>query len=150
MSKTKLRSTSIGNSGEHYVAAKLERKNFTTSIVGNNCKDYDIIAVNNETHEEVLIQVKTSTNKNRWRVNQNNFINEKLFYVLVSLRDDEPKYYIIKSSEAIKLKQKHHIEFCKLHGYNEEDIKLREIVLDDDLLKKYKDNWQQIIDYCKK
>ena len=41
MNKTKISKTTTGNVGEHYVAAELERINFTTSVVGNNCKDYD-------------------------------------------------------------------------------------------------------------
>lgn len=150
MNKTKISKTTTGNVGEHYVAAELERINFTTSVVGNNCKDYDIIAINNETHDDVLIQVKTSSNRNRWRVNTNNYNEDKLFYVLVSLKEDEPKYYILKSKEAVKLKEKHHKEFCEKHGYNEEDKNMREIILDDNLKKKYENNWQIIIDYCTK
>ena len=75
MNDIRISKTTTGNVGEHYVAAELERRNFTTSVVGNNCKDYDIIAINNETHKDVLIQVKASSNKNRWRVNKNNFDN---------------------------------------------------------------------------
>ena len=136
MNKTKISKTSTGNVGEHYVAAELERRNFTTSVVGNNCKDYDIIAINNETHKDELSQVKASSNKNRWRVNKNKFDNDNLFYVLVSLCEEEPKYYILKSKEAVKLKEKHHKEFCEKHGYNEEDKTMREIILDDNLKKK--------------
>ena len=150
MNDIRISKTTTGNVGEHYVAAELERRNFTTLVVGNNCKDYDIMAINNETHDDVLIQVKTSSNRNRWRVNQNNYNEDKLFYVLVSLKDDEPKYYILKSKEAVKLKEKHHKEFCEKHGYNEEDKTMREIVLDDNLLKKYENNWQIIFDYCLK
>ncbi len=78
MNKTKISKTTTGNVGEHYVAAELERINFTTSVVGNNCKDYDIIAINNETHDDVLIQVKTSSKRNRWRVNTNNYNEDKI------------------------------------------------------------------------
>ena len=150
MNDIKISKITTGNVGEHYVAAELERRNFTTSVVGNNCKDYDIIAINNETHKDVLIQVKASSNKNRWRVNKNKFDNDNLFYVLVSLYEEEPKYYILKSKEAIRLKERHHKEFCKKHGYNEEDKTMREIVLDDNLIKKYENNWQIIFDYCTK
>ena len=150
MNDIRISKTTTGNVGEHYVAAELERRNFTTSVVGNNCKDYDIIAINNETHKDVLIQVKASSNKNRWRVNKNKFDNDNLFYVLVSLCEEEPKYYILKSKEAVKLKEKHHKEFCEKHGYNEEDKTMREIVLDDNLIKKYENNWQIIFDYCLK
>ena len=55
MNDIKISKITTGNVGEHYVAAELERINFTTSVVGNNCKDYDIIAINNETHKDVLI-----------------------------------------------------------------------------------------------
>lgn len=150
MNDIRISKTTTGNVGEHYVAAELERRNFTTSVVGNNCKDYDIIAINNKTHEDVLVQVKASSNSNRWRVNANSCNEDKLFYVLVSLKDDEPKYYILKSKEAVKLKEKHHKEFCEKHGYNEEDKTMREIILDDNLKKKYENNWQIIIDYCTK
>lgn len=63
MNDIRISKTTTGNVGEHYVAAELERRNFTTSVVGNNCKDYNIIAINNETHKDVLIQVKASSNK---------------------------------------------------------------------------------------
>ena len=148
MDKIKLKPINIGNAGEHYVAAELERKNFTPSVVGNNCKDYDIIAVNNENHTEVLIQVKCSTNKNRWRVNQSDFYEDKLFYVLVSLEEANPKYYILTSKKAFDLKERNHNEFCERNGYEREDKKMREIVLNDELLKKYENNWQIIMDYC--
>ena len=146
MNDIRISKTTTGNVGEHYVAAELERINFTTSVVGNNCKDYDIIAINNETHKDVLIQVKASSNKNRWRVNKNKFDNDNLFYVLVSLCEEEPKYYILKSKEAIKIRDERHIS----KGNDLNDDKMREIVLDDNLLKKYENNWQIIFDYCLK
>ena len=52
--KRKLKNTSIGNCGEYYVAAELERRNFRAVIVGNNCPDYDILATNNDTHKTIL------------------------------------------------------------------------------------------------
>ena len=45
MNETKISKITTGNVGEHYVAAELERRNFTTSVAGNNCKDYDITRV---------------------------------------------------------------------------------------------------------
>ena len=150
MNETKISKITTGNVGEHYVAAELERRNFTTSVVGNNCKDYDIIAINNETHESVLIQVKTSSNRNRWRVNTNNYNEDKLFYVLVSLYEKEPKYFILTSKEAVKLKIDNHNAFCKRNNHKEEEIKQMELILDDNLIKKYENNWQIIFDYCLK
>ena len=113
-------------------------------MVGNNNKDYDIIAVHNVTHNEVLIQVKTSsTNSNRWRVSKNDAIYNNLFYVLVSIKNNEPSYYILSSKEAVRIRDDRHIA----KGNDINDNKMREIVLDEKLLEKYKNNWQILIDY---
>lgn len=66
--------------------------------------------------------------------------------MLVSLYEEEPKYYILKSKEAIKIRDERHIS----KGNDLNDDKMREIVLDDNLLKKYENNWQIIFDYCLK
>ena len=66
--------------------------------------------------------------------------------MLVSLCEEEPKYYILKSKEAIKIRDERHIS----KGNDLNDDKMREIVLDDNLLKKYENNWQIIFDYCLK
>ena len=147
MNETKIGKNTIGNAGEHFVAAELERRNFTTSVVGNNCKGYDIIAVNNFTHKEVLIQVKaTSKNKKKWLVDSNILVKDNLFYVLVNIKDDKPKYYILASQEADRLKEKNHKEFCERNGYDINDKKhtMREIVLDDEQLNKCLNNWEII------
>lgn len=66
--------------------------------------------------------------------------------MLVSLYEEEPKYYILKSKEAIKIRDECHIS----KGNDLNDDKMREIVLDDNLLKKYENNWQIIFDCCLK
>ena len=53
--------------------------------------------------------------------------------MLVSLYEEEPKYYILKSKEVIKIRDERHIS----KGNDLHDDKMREIVLDDNLLKKY-------------
>ncbi len=151
MSETKLSNRTIGNIGEYYVAAELERRNFTTSVVGNNCNDYDIIAVYNvKPYKTVLIQVKTSSvSSKKWLTNSNYTQSDNLFYVFVSIKDKEPKYYILSSKEAVRLKEEHLDEFCKNNGYNKDEYKdpRRDIILNEKHLSDV-NNWQMLVDYC--
>ena len=42
-----LYTTSIGNSGEYFVAAELERRGFTAAVPMSNTKDFDILKKGN-------------------------------------------------------------------------------------------------------
>lgn len=44
-----------GNSGEYFVAGELERRGFTVAVPMSNVKDFDILAINRETHEQFAI-----------------------------------------------------------------------------------------------
>ena len=46
---------SIGNSGEYFVAGELERRGFTVAVPMSNVKDFDILAINRETNEQIAI-----------------------------------------------------------------------------------------------
>ena len=64
---------SIGNSGEYFVAAELERRGFTAALTMANTKDFDILVVSRETSRKVAIQVKTNhTSKATWTLSQSN------------------------------------------------------------------------------
>ena len=54
---------SIGNAGEFFVAAELERRGLTASVLMRNTKDFDILAINRETNNQYAIQVKTTTKR---------------------------------------------------------------------------------------
>ena len=81
---------SIGNSGEYFVAAELERRGFTAAIPMSNTKDFDILAISRTKHSTIAIQVKTTQYKHkRWMLNKK---CETLFaphikYVLVALNE---------------------------------------------------------------
>ena len=94
-------SISIGNSGEYFVAAELERRGYTAEVPMSNTKDFDILAINRTTYKQVAIQVKTTQYKQKkWMLNKK---CEKLFaphikYILVSLNElDNPEYHIVPS-----------------------------------------------------
>ena len=43
---------SIGNSGEYFVAAELERRGYTAAVPMSNTKDFDILAINRATYKQ--------------------------------------------------------------------------------------------------
>lgn len=93
---------SIGNSGEYFVAAELERRGFTAAVPMSNTKDFDILAINRETQRQIALQVKTNRGKSKqWILSQKNeeLKGENIYYVLLSLNElEHPEYYIIESN----------------------------------------------------
>ena len=63
MSTVKLNNVSIGNCGEYYVAAELERRGFTVAVPMSNVDNFDILARSKKTNKQYSIQVKTTTKK---------------------------------------------------------------------------------------
>ena len=164
----KLEKITIGNCGEHYVAAELERRNFSVAVIGNNCPNYDISAVHNETHKTVLIQVKTTKgHKTKWLAGKNQTNEKNLFYIFVNLNgiDEsvEPEYYIVPSDIVVNRKNQNHIKFekeqkkrFKSQGLSNDEIEekqkknyMREFKLEKDEIEIYKNNWKLIEDAIK-
>lgn len=92
---------SIGNSGEYFVAAELERRGFTAAVPMSNTKDFDILAINRETQRQIAIQVKTNRGKSKqWILNKKceELQGDNIYYVFLSLNGlEQPEYYIIES-----------------------------------------------------
>ena len=97
---------SIGNSGEYFVAAELERRGFTAAVPMSNTKDFDILAINRETQRQIAIQVKTNRGKGKqWILNKKSeeLQGDNIYYVLISLNELEyPEYYIVESKLVAK------------------------------------------------
>lgn len=90
-----------GNSGEYFVAGELERRGFTVALPMANVKDFDILAINRETHEQFAIQVKTTGyRQKKWTLSKKNeeLVGHNIYYILVSLNElDTPEYHIVPS-----------------------------------------------------
>ena len=97
---------SIGNSGEYFVAAELERRGFTAAVPMSNTKDFDILAINRETQRQIAIQVKTNRGKGKqWILNKKSeeLQGDNIYYVLITLNELEyPEYYIVESKLVAK------------------------------------------------
>ena len=76
----------IGNSGQYFVAGELERRGFTVAVPMSNVKDFDILAINRETYQQVAIQVKTTGYKQKkWTLAKKNedLVGDNIFHVLL-------------------------------------------------------------------
>ena len=92
---------SIGNCGEYFVAAELERRGFTVAVPMSNVKDFDILAIHRETNRKIAVQVKTCQGKKgQWFLHQKceELYDDDTYYVFISLNElDPPEYYIVES-----------------------------------------------------
>ena len=128
----KKNTVSIGNSGEYFVAAELERRGFTAAVPMANTKDFDILARNKETDTQVAIQVKTNHGKKTtWTLSQKNenINKEDVFYIFVVLNELQyPEYYIMESKFVAESIKKSHQDFLskkKKDGTPTKDTRIR-------------------------
>lgn len=138
-------SVSIGNSGEYFVAGELERRGFTVALPMANVKDFDLLAINRDTHEQFAIQVKTTIhNKKSWPMNKKNedLIGTNILYFLVYLNGtDMPEYHIVPSAVVADTIRRSHQKWLREPGINGQphnDNTIRVFKDEEDL---YKDRW---------
>ena len=56
---------SIGNCGEYFVAAELERNGFTAAVPMSNTASFDVLAINRSNNRQIALQVKTNHTKQK-------------------------------------------------------------------------------------
>lgn len=134
-----------GNSGEYFVAGELERRGFTVAVPMSNVKDFDILAIHRDTHEQYAIQVKTTGYKQkRWTLSKKNenLIGDNIFYVFVSLNElDTPEYHIVPSKIVANTIKKFHSNWLATPGKNgksHNDTNIRLFFDEEDI---YYDKW---------
>ena len=98
-------SVSIGNCGEYFVAAELERNGFTAAVPMSNTRNFDVLAIcKTDNTRQVALQVKTNhTSQKTWTLSKKNedIVDDNVYYVLVCLNEkDMPDYYILPSSKV--------------------------------------------------
>ncbi len=137
---------SIGNCGEYFVAAELERRGFTAAVPMSNTKDFDILAINRETNKQIAIQVKTTRFKQKsWTLSKKNedITDDNVFYFFVSLNElENPEYHIVPSCEvAESIRQSHQqwLDTPGKKGQKHNDNPMRKF---EDVEDKYLDNWE--------
>lgn len=153
-----LYTTSIGNSGEYFVAAELERRGFTVAVPMSNTKDFDILAINRETNRQVALQVKTNRGKGKyWLLNKKSeeLKGDNIYYVLLCLNElEQPEYYIVESELIADSMQKGYQQWLQEEGKKEKrhETTMRKFAFDvlgvNNVLElksyDYKDKWEKL------
>lgn len=120
MKKKECNSISIGNSREYFVAAELKRRGYTVAVPMSNTKDFDILAINRETKQQIAIQVKTTQYKHKkWMLNKKAEILKapNIIYVLVALNKlCNPEYHIVQSEYLAKKIYESHQDWLATPG----------------------------------
>ena len=136
----------IGNSGEYFVAGELERRGFTVAVPMSNVKDFDLLAIDRETHKQVAIQVKTTGYKQKkWTLSKKNetLIGDNIFYVFVSLNElDTPEYHIVPSKTVAETIKEFHSNWLNTpgkKGQKRNDTNIRNFF---DIEDTYLDRWE--------
>ena len=110
----------IGNSGEYFVAGELERRGFTVAVPMSNVKDFDLLAIERNTHKQIAIQVKTTGYKQKkWTLSKKNELlaGDNIFYVFVSLNElDTPEYHIVPSRIVANTIKEYHRNWLNTPG----------------------------------
>ncbi|HZK07548.1 MAG TPA: hypothetical protein VFC92_05060 [Bacteroidales bacterium] len=160
MSKTKF----IGESGEHYVAYKLARKNYYVGLTVGNMPNVDLIISSNQGLKSISIQVKTSQGAYRkkrygnegyeWDVNVGVIGRHStdFWYVFVDFKWDEnvePDVYVVPSlwvSEFVKPEFSRKIFFLPKAAADQTRNKweiIEKIINGDPETKKWASTWDE-------
>lgn len=155
----KVDNVSIGNCGEYFVAAELERHGFTAAVPMSNTQSFDILAISRNNDKQIALQVKTNhTSQKTWTLSQKNetLSGENIYYVLVCLNNQgTPDYYILPSYLVAKSVGKSHADFLggitTKEGKKGTDTAIRKFSFEIDkynpyALKSddYKSNWESL------
>ena len=147
----------IGNYGEYFVAGELERRGYTVAVPMSNVKDFDLLAIERDTHRQIAIQVKTTGYKQKkWTLSKKNetLLRDYIFYIFVSLNElESPEYHIVPSKIVTDTIRKNHEKWLNTpgkKGQKHNNTNIREFYYLED---SYLDQWEllkmELIDYRK-
>lgn len=143
-----LNNVSIGSAGEYFVAAELERRGYTVALPMAHTPNFDILAINRETGQQVAIQVKTTSySQKKWTLNKSNenLVMNNMVYVFVSLKGlEQPEYHIVPSVVVAKFITEYHKKWLATPGRNGQqhnDTSIRNFLDEEDL---YLNKWENL------
>lgn len=140
---------SLGNAGEYYVAAELERRGFSVALPMSNVEEFDILAIDRKNYKQYAIQVKaTKVAVKEWILNKKNeaLAADNIIYVLVHIQEDKtPEYHIVPSkilSERITSGHKKWLETPGRNGQPHNDTDIRAFRDDEN---EFLDRWDYLM-----
>lgn len=136
-----------GIAGELFVAAELTRRGFAATITMKNTADFDILAADLASHENLRIQVKTNERAYRkaWVLNKKceTLVAPNFHYIFVNLAGlRTPEYHIVPSSDVaktVKDGQILHMQTLRRNGEKRKETNMRMFF---DKSDKYKEAWE--------
>lgn len=160
----KLNNKLVGQVGEHLLSAKLGMKGYYASPYAGNVPAFDITAVNAETLESFVIQVKTSTTNTLLQSDIDKWIetdidetglysfgrlkeltNPDMIWVAVNLNDDnlhETRYFLCREYEIQKAIVERFVTWIKGHNYRRpKGGKSTQAILKIEDMLPFEDNW---------
>jgi len=137
----------IGNCGQYFVAAELERRDFTAALPLSNTQDFDILAISRLTNKQYAIQVKTTAAGNlQWimSLKSETIKGDNIFYIFVHLHElGTPDFYIIPSTilaDSIREKYSKLLSNPRKDGKPRKDSGVRTFIISSDF-EIYKNAW---------
>jgi len=155
----------VGQIGEQLVAAHLGYRGFFATPFSGNVPDFDLIAINAETHVTIPVQVKTSINHTgamirsdiqKWvEINIKNGIqtlgepkkitHPGIIWIIIALGENMEgnKFYICRHKDIQRLMIEHYEKFLFRHNGkrpNKPDSTMCNLT--DEHLKDFEDNWK--------
>ena len=137
----------IGNCGEYFVAAELERRGFSVGVPMSNTPVFDLLAINNKDYsKQICIQVKTTDKeKPSWSMSKKNegICGDHIFYVLVRLNGmNQPDYFIVPSKTVAYEVKTNHQNWLRTPGkkgqaHNDNDVRKFDLPEDSE----FRDAW---------
>lgn len=143
------RGTTLGVSGELFVAAELTRRGYIATLTSKNTKAIDLLVSNKDGSRSVCIQVKACSNRkmNVWKMSKSSeeITASNLYYVFVNLCEfDNPFYFVVPSkivaqrihSEYTEWKQK-----PRKDGKMHPDTDMRTFKITESEMEEYQNAW---------
>lgn len=145
--KAKICTIDVGNSGEYFAVAEMQRRGYEVAVPMSNTPAFDILAIRKSDGVQFAIQVKTRNNgKQDFTLNKKceTIVAANIYYVFVNLNGlDHPDYYIVPSKVvADRITQYHKTWLARpgRGGKKHNDNNMRTFVIDPSDVK-YKNNW---------
>ena len=140
---------SIGNCGEYFVAAELERRGFSVAVPMSNTPAFDLLAIQRSNlSNQVAIQVKTNSGSgDNWSMSEKNenIIGNNIFYVLVRLSAlGSPDFFVVPSkyvAEYVKTNHQKWLDTPGKKGQKHNDNPMRKFRFPDGDEERFKDAW---------
>lgn len=138
----------VGDAGQYFVAGELSRRGYAAALTTVNTEHYDLLVINEETHAQAVIQVKTTSGgANKWILSRKveDISFDDFFYVFVNLHDGgAPTYHIVPSGFLRQHVAEGHAAWLRQPGKNgkaHNDNPMRSFT---DFENKWRDRWDLI------